>query len=107
TAAALVATGCTNSSGNDDDGGSSANTATSNNDEPGKTVTIGFSGPSPDHGWLGAVTKAAKAEAGDYEDIDLQVAESSNDVNQQIAQVETFINDEVDAIVLLPIDGAA
>ena len=107
TAAALVATGCTNSSGDEDDGGSSANTATSNNDETGKTVTIGFSGPSPDHGWLGAVTKAAKAEAEEYEDIDLQVAESSNDVNQQISQVETFINDQVDAIVLLPIDGAA
>ena len=108
TAAALVATGCTNSSGDDDGGGgTSANSATSNNDEKGDTVTIGFSGPAPDHGWLGAVTKAAKAEAAEYDDIDLKVAEGGTDVNQQISQVETFINDEVDAIVLLPIDGAA
>lgn len=106
-AAALVATGCTNASDDDDGGGTTANAATSNNDDEGKTVTIGFSGPAPDHGWLGAVTKAAKAEAGEYGDIDLQVAEATSNVNQQISQVETFINDEVDAIVLLPIDGAA
>src|SRR5690625_1229204 len=68
TAAALVATGCTNSSGNEDEGGSTANTATSNNDEPGETVTIGFSGPALDHGWLGAIATAAKAEAKEYED---------------------------------------
>ena len=35
------------------------------------------------------------------------VAEGTNDVNLQISQVETFINDGVDAIVLLPFDGAA
>ncbi len=34
-------------------------------------------------------------------------AEGTNDANQQISQVETFINDKVDAIVLLPTDGAA
>ena len=37
----------------------------------------------------------------------LEPAEGTNDVNQQISQVETFINDKVDAIVLLPTDGAA
>ena len=45
--------------------------------------------------------------AEEYEDIDLQVAEGTNDVSTQISQVETFINDGVDAIVLLPFDGAA
>ena len=35
------------------------------------------------------------------------VAEGTNDANLQISQVETFINDRVDAIVLLPSDGAA
>ena len=35
------------------------------------------------------------------------VAEGTNDVSRQISQVETFINDGVDAIVLLPFDGAA
>jgi ribose transport system substrate-binding protein len=77
------------------------------NDEPGETVTIGFSAPAADHGWMGQITAAAKAEAEKYSDVELVVAEGTNDVNLQISQVETFINDKVDAIVLLPFDGAA
>jgi ribose transport system substrate-binding protein len=68
---------------------------------------IGFSGPAADHGWLGAINSAAVAEAKKYGDIDLRVAEGTNDANLQISQVEQFINDRVDAIVLLPTDGAA
>lgn len=108
----LVATGCTSNEP------ASSNTSTANagstgsgtgggNDAPGKRVTIGFSGPAADHGWLGAINSAAKAEAEKHSDIDFKVAEGTNDASQQIAQVETFINDKVDAIVLLPSDGAA
>src|SRR5690606_30082743 len=79
----------------------------SSNDETGDTGTIGFSAPAADHGWMGAITQAAIDEAESYDDIDLQVAEGTNDVNVQISQIETFINDGVDAIVLLPFDGAA
>ena len=84
-----------------------APTNNANNDETGDTITIGFSGPAADHGWLGAINSAAIAEAAKYPDIDLVVAEGTNDANLQISQVETFINDGVDAIVLLPTDGAA
>ena len=77
------------------------------NEATGDTITIGFSGPAADHGWLGAINSAAIAEAAKYEDIKLVVAEGTNDANLQISQVETFINDKVDAIVLLPTDGAA
>ena len=77
------------------------------NAESGDTVIIGFSGPAADHGWLGAINSAAIAEAEKYPDIDLRVAEGTNDANLQISQVEGFINDGVDAIVLLPTDGAA
>lgn len=77
------------------------------NEATGDTITIGFSGPAADHGWLGAINSAAIAEAKKYPDINLVVAEGTNDANLQISQVETFINDKVDAIVLLPTDGAA
>jgi ribose transport system substrate-binding protein len=56
---------------------------------------------------MGSITKSAVAEAEALGDVDLVVAEGTNDVNLQISQVETFINDKVDAIVLLPFDGAA
>ena len=87
--------------------GGGGNNAASPNDEAGDTVTIGFSAPAADHGWMAGITEAARAAAEEYEDVDLQVAEGTNDVSAQISQVETFINDGVDAIVLLPFDGAA
>jgi ribose transport system substrate-binding protein len=81
--------------------------AAGKNDEPGQKVRIGFSAPAADHGWMGAITKATQAEAKKFSDVELIVAEGTNDVNLQISQVETFINQKVDAIVLLPFDGAA
>lgn len=105
---ALVA-GCTGNTSKDDssnDGGGGTTSGVAN-DESGDTVTIGFSAPAADHGWMGAITRAALAEADKYDDVELVVAEATNDVNLQISQIETFINDGVDAIVVLPFDGAA
>ncbi|MDB1086440.1 substrate-binding domain-containing protein [Streptomyces sp. ACA25] len=81
--------------------------AVSANDDPGDTVVIGFSGPQADHGWLAAINAAAEAEAEEYSDIELRVAEGTNDPSAQISHIEMFINEGVDAIVLLPTDGAA
>lgn len=81
TGAALVLagliTGCTTSQG----GGNNAPTNNTGNDETGDTITIGFSGPAADHGWLGAINSAAIAEAEKYPDIELVVAEGTNDAN--------------------------
>ena len=57
------------------------NNAASDNDEPGEKVTIGFSAPAADHGWMAGITNAAKAEAEKYDDVDLKVAEGTNDVS--------------------------
>jgi ribose transport system substrate-binding protein len=104
-ATALIA-GCTGNTP-EDSGSDGGNNAASDNDETGDTVRIAFSAPAADHGWIAGITEAARAAAEQYEDVDLQVAEGTNDVSTQISQVETFINDGVDAIVLLPFDGAA
>ncbi|WP_084129100.1 substrate-binding domain-containing protein [Demequina sp. NBRC 110055] len=110
-AAVALLAGCSS----DDDGSAEESTTTAEaggTDEgeesgSGETVVIGFSGPAADHGWLGAINSAALAQAEMYDDVELKVAEGTNDANLQISQVETFINDGVDAIVLLPTDGAA
>jgi ribose transport system substrate-binding protein len=104
-AGALIA-GCTSNTP-ESEGNAGGGNAASDNDEPGDTVTIGFSAPAADHGWMAGITEAARAAADEYEDIELTVAEGTNDVSAQISQVETFINEGVDAIVLLPFDGAA
>ncbi len=109
--AVLALTACTSNSDGDsnsnDNASAPAAAPAGANDETGDTVVIGFSAPAADHGWMGSITESAKKEAAKYDDIELRVAEGTNDVAVQISQVETFINDKVDAIVLLPFDGAA
>jgi ribose transport system substrate-binding protein len=115
--AALVAAGCTSNDPDDDaaeepapegDGSDdgSDDAAAAPNDELGEEVVIGFSGPEADHGWLAAINDFAQAEGDRWDDVELRLAEGANDPNVQIQQVETFINDGVDAIVILPSDGA-
>ncbi len=84
---------------------SSAITSSSMNPE-GKMVKIGFSAPAADHGWIAAITDNAKKIVTTLPDVQPNIVEGTNDINQQISQVETMINDKMDAIVLLPFDGA-
>ncbi|MFC7339838.1 substrate-binding domain-containing protein [Saccharopolyspora griseoalba] len=77
------------------------------NAEPGKHVRIGFSAPAADHGWLAAMTTNARAQAEKLPDVTFRPTEGSTDVNRQIAQVETLINEKVDVLVVLPADGKA
>ncbi|WP_395659453.1 substrate-binding domain-containing protein [Nocardioides sp.] len=103
----LAACTSNDSGGGDDASGGTSAAPAGSNDESGDKVVIGFSAPAADHGWMGSITESAKNEAAKYDDVELKVAEGTNDVAVQISQVETFINDKVDAIVLLPFDGAA
>ena len=59
----------TNDTNNDKSSGSNQPEATSNNDDPGKKVVIGFSGPAADHGWLAAINSSALSEAKKYSDV--------------------------------------
>ncbi|TDV41443.1 substrate-binding domain-containing protein [Actinophytocola oryzae] len=77
------------------------------NAKKGKQVTIGFAAPAADHGWIAAITKNAKAQAEAFEDVTFKATEGTNDVNQQIAQVESLVADKVDVLVILPHDGKA
>ena len=107
-AALVLVTGCTSNTAEPDEAAEdSTSNAGSSNDDTGETVTIGFSGPEADHGWLAAVNSAALEEAEKYDDVELRAAEGTNDASLQISQIETFINEDVDAIVMLPTDGAA
>jgi ribose transport system substrate-binding protein len=108
--AVLALAACTSNApaeSSDDTGGGTTSAEAGSNDEAGDKVVIGFSAPAADHGWMGSITESTKKVAEQYDDIELRVAEGTNEVNLQISQVETFINEGVDAIVLLPFDGAA
>ncbi|MGI5167771.1 ABC transporter substrate-binding protein [Spirillospora sp. CA-253888] len=75
------------------------------NAKPGRPVTLGFSAPAADHGWIAAITKNAQAEAKRYSDVTFKPVEPTNDINQQISAVESLISAKVNALVLLPNDG--
>jgi ribose transport system substrate-binding protein len=77
------------------------------NAKKGKQVTIGFAAPAADHGWIAAITKNAKAQAEAFEDVTFKATEGTSNVDQQIAQVESLVNDKVDVLVILPQDGKA
>jgi ribose transport system substrate-binding protein len=73
---------------------------------PGKAVTIGFSAPAADHGWIAAIAANAQNQAGKYPDVTFAPVNPTNDITQQIAAVDTLINRKVDALVILPNDGS-
>jgi ribose transport system substrate-binding protein len=75
------------------------------NAQPGKKVTIGFSAPAADHGWIAAITNNAKAQAALYSDVTLKPVEAGKDAAAQRAALETLIAEKPDVIVLLPHDG--
>jgi len=84
---------------------SQAAVAGTDNDQPGREVTIGFSAPAADHGWIAAIAKNAEAQAKQYSDVKFTPVEPTNDINQQISAVESLIQQKVDVLVLLPNDG--
>ncbi|MFL5841800.1 MAG: substrate-binding domain-containing protein [Thermoleophilaceae bacterium] len=78
----------------------------SGSDTSGKTVNIIASVPPTDHGWLGAISKNAKAAASSHKDVKFRLLQAA-DADSQAQQVEQAISQKPDALVILPQDGAA
>jgi ribose transport system substrate-binding protein len=72
----------------------------------GKTVSIIASVPPTDHGWLGAISKDAKAAADKFDDVDFELLQAA-DADSQAQQIEQAISRKPDVLVVLPQDGAA
>lgn len=73
---------------------------------PGKHVTIDFSAPAADHGWLAAISNNAKAQAKQYSDVTFHMVNTATTAADQEAQIETMIKQKPDVLVILPFDGA-
>jgi ribose transport system substrate-binding protein len=72
----------------------------------GKTVSIIASVPPTDHGWLGAISKNAKAAASQFKDVKFELLQAA-DADSQAQQVEQAIAKKPDVLVVLPQDGEA
>src|SRR5688500_14483766 len=89
-----------------DSSGGSAEEGDGGSNPEGRTVRIVASVPPTDHGWLGAISKNAKAAAEQYDDVEFELLEAA-DADSQAQQIEQIISDKPDALVVLPQDGAA
>jgi ribose transport system substrate-binding protein len=111
--AALISLGIVACGGDDDNdtaadtsGGTTENVAAGGEGGNVGTVSIVASVPPTDHGWLGAISKDAQAQADQYDDIDFKLLEAA-DADSQAQQIEQVISEKPDVLVVLPQDGEA
>ncbi len=69
-------------------------------------MSIIASVPPTDHGWLGAISKDAKAAAEKHDDVKFELLQAA-DADSQAQQIEQAIAKKPDVLVVLPQDGAA
>lgn len=82
----------------------------SNESSGSDEVVLGIALPSADHGWMGALIDNAENKAKELKEegtIDDYVFTTAADPNKQANNIEDLIAQNVDAIVLLPIESEA
>lgn len=70
-------------------------------------IKIGVTIAIFDDVWLTYVRDAITKFAGEHPDIELTMVDAKNDTAKQVGQVENFLAQKMDAIVILPVDTAA
>ena len=97
----LAACGGSGETGGSSSGGSGG--------EADDTLKIGISLPSATHGWMGALIDSAEKQAKALQESDgiEYVMTNAADPNKQANDVDDLIAQEVDVIVMLPIESAA
>lgn len=103
--AGAMLSACTSNDAGDDNDAQVNTGGNAPNASPGRKVTIGFSAPAADHGWIAAITKNAAAQASSYPDVEFKTVEAGADAAAQRAALSTLLSEKPDVIVLLPHDG--
>jgi ribose transport system substrate-binding protein len=104
---AAVALGVAACGSDDGDGGGSTVKQKKGTPAQSKEVTIAFSAPGADHGWMAAITDNARKQAEELDGVTLKLAEGVTDSAAQADQIETLIASKPDALVVLPNEGDA
>ncbi|MBO8163519.1 MAG: sugar ABC transporter substrate-binding protein [Brevibacillus sp.] len=103
--AALLVVGC-----GETQTGSPSNTGTQagseNQDSSGNSdkIVIGAALPDFDDKWLSYLQDGMKAYEQTQENVEVIYVDAMNDASKQLSQIENFIQQQVDAIVLVPVD---
>lgn len=72
-----------------------------------KKIKVGVSMALFDDVWLTTVRDSMSKWGAGHKDIELTIVDAKNDTNKQVGQVENFLAQGMDAIVILPVDTAA
>src|SRR5271163_4065914 len=70
-------------------------------------IKIGVTMALFDDVWLTLVRNAMIKWGSEHPDVDLTIVDASNDTAKQVGQVENFLAQGMDAVVILPVDTAA
>ncbi|OIN12485.1 sugar ABC transporter substrate-binding protein [Oceanisphaera psychrotolerans] len=70
-------------------------------------IKIGVSMAQFDDNFLALVRQAMQEKAAELEGVDAQFEDAKSDVGQQLQQVESFVNQKLDVIILNPVDTQA
>ncbi|KLT18113.1 rhizopine-binding protein [Neobacillus vireti] len=82
--------------------GCGTNSASGGKDK--KTIVIGAAMPIFDDKWLSYLYDAIRAYDKEHDDVEVKMVDAKNDSGKQLSQVETFISQGVDAIIIAPAD---
>ncbi|PLR80020.1 rhizopine-binding protein [Bacillus canaveralius] len=67
-------------------------------------IVIGAALPDFDDKWLSYLQDGMKEYASSQKDVEVIYVDAMNDANKQLSQVENFISQDVDAIMMIPVD---
>src|ERR1700730_4726067 len=70
-------------------------------------IKIGVAMALFDDVWLTGVRDAITKWASEHTDVDCTIVDANNDTAKQVGQVENFLAQGMDAVVILPVDTAA
>ena len=68
------------------------------------TIVIGFSQGLGNHPWREAMNYSMEIQASLHSNVSLKISKAENSVKKQIADIQKMINDNVDAIIISPIE---
>jgi signal transduction histidine kinase/AraC-like DNA-binding protein len=77
-----------------------------NTPQPGKKFTIGFSQCTGGDAWRKQMLASMKGELAFYPDIEFKYTDAENSNERQIADIEKFIKDKVDLLIVSPNEAA-
>jgi inositol transport system substrate-binding protein len=100
----LFVAGCSSSEQGTAGETSNSNDQAKKNQDSKDKIVIGAALPDFDDKWLSYLQDGIKEHEASHENVEVIYVDAMNDANKQLSQVENFISQKVDAILIIPVD---